>query len=305
MTKETATTVGIVGVIVAAVIAVITGIFLWANSVNVGAGEEVVLVKQPLLFGAEGVDPAKYSPGRVFTAPTTRAINVNMQPLQFELEFKDMMTSDGVPIDFHAALRVQITDSVQMIKDFGEKWYDRNVRIEFQNQIRQAVRQHGMNETAILTTAVDAINDKVHNAMVSYFKETNLPLKLIAVTMGRANPPDAIKNQRIETANQQQRVVSEKQRKLAEDQRKDAETSRANADNAYRNAMGLNPDQFIQLQQISMMRDACGRHIDELPQLSQKEKEPAKTAMRDMFTVPCTFIVNGSSLATTLNVPAK
>ena len=45
--------------------------------------------------------------------------------------------------------------------------------------------------------------------------------------MGRANPPDSIKNQRIETAAQEQRANAEKQRKLAEDQRKEAEQARA------------------------------------------------------------------------------
>jgi len=43
----------------------------------------------------------------------------------------------------------------------------------------------------------------------------------------RANPPDAIKNQRIETATQEQRIQTEQQTKLAEVQRKSAEEARA------------------------------------------------------------------------------
>jgi len=43
------------------------------------------------------------------------------------------------------------------------------------------------------------------------------------MTVGRANPPDAIKNQRIETATQEQRIQTEQQTKLAEVQRKSAE----------------------------------------------------------------------------------
>jgi hypothetical protein len=68
-----------------------------------------------------------------------------------------------------------------------------------------------------------------------------LPVTLINVTVGRALPPDAIKHQRIETAQQEQRVLTEGQTKLAEDARKAAEQSRADADNAYRNALGLSP----------------------------------------------------------------
>jgi methylphosphotriester-DNA--protein-cysteine methyltransferase len=77
------------------------------------------------------------------------------------------------------------------------------------------------------------------------------------MTVGRANPPDSIKNQRIETATQEQRVQTEKQIKLAEDQRKAAEESRAAADNAYRQAIGLSPEQYVQLKRIEMERAVC------------------------------------------------
>ena len=78
------------------------------------------------------------------------------------------------------------------------------------------------------------------------------------MTLGRANPPDAIKHQRVATAEQEQRQQTERQAKLAEDQRMEHERSRAAADNAYRLAMSLSPDQFIQLKSIEAMRDVCG-----------------------------------------------
>jgi hypothetical protein len=77
------------------------------------------------------------------------------------------------------------------------------------------------------------------------------------MTVGRANPPDAIKNQRIETAAQEQRVQTEKQIAQAEDQRKNAETARAAADNAYRQAIGLTPEQYVQLKRIEMEVKVC------------------------------------------------
>ena len=36
-----------------------------------------------------------------------------------------------------------------------------------------------------------------------------------------------------------------------------AERSRAEADNAYRESMHLSPEQFIQLKQIEMLKQAC------------------------------------------------
>src|SRR4030095_1357435 len=152
---------------------------------------------------------------------------------------------------------LQVTDSVSLITNFGERWFENNVQAEFANRVRQAVRKHGMNETAIQTTAVDAIDTEVSKAMEDYIAQAKLPLKLIDVTVGRANPPDSIKNQRIETAAQEQRANTEKQRKLAEDQRLQAELSRANADNAYRNQMSLSPEPFLRLRAIHMQRDVC------------------------------------------------
>jgi hypothetical protein len=84
-----------------------------------------------------------------------------------------------------------------------------------------------------------------------------LPVQLITLTIGRAIPPDAVKNQRIETATQEQRIQTEQQKKLAEDARAQPEQSRAKADNAYREAMQLSPEQFIQLESVKMMERAC------------------------------------------------
>jgi hypothetical protein len=115
-----------------------------------------------------------------------------------------------------------------------------------------------MNETAISTTALDDIDNEIHDQLVVFIKQKGLPVDLVTMTVGRANPPDSVKNQRIETATQEQRIQTEQQRKLAEDQRASAETSRARADNAYREAMGLSPQQFIQLETVKMQREVCG-----------------------------------------------
>jgi hypothetical protein len=37
------------------------------------------------------------------------------------------MSSDGVPLDFDAVIRLQVTDSVRLIANFGEKWFESNV----------------------------------------------------------------------------------------------------------------------------------------------------------------------------------
>jgi len=222
------------------------------------AGHEVVLIEKPWIFGHGGVDPEPVKAGRTITAVTTDGVDVSMQPIKFETELPDTMTADGVPITFHAIMVVQVTDSVTLIKNFGADWYKNNLEEQFKTMVRQAVRKRGMNETAISTTALDSIDAEIRDDLIAFFKDKNLPVKLITMTVGKANPPDAIKNQRIETAAQEQRIQTEKQTKLAEDQRRAAEQSRADADNAYRESMHLSPEQFIQLKAIEMQARVCG-----------------------------------------------
>jgi regulator of protease activity HflC (stomatin/prohibitin superfamily) len=222
------------------------------------AGHEIVLIEKPIIFGHGGVDPQPVRTGLTITAITTDGVDVSMQPMKFDTELPDTMTSDGVPITFHAIMVVQVTDSVTLIKNFGPDWYKNNVEEQFKTMVRQAVRKRGMNETAISTSALDEIDAEIRDNLIAFFKEKNLPVRLITMTVGKANPPDAIKRQRIDTAAQEQRIQTEKQTKLAEDQRKMAEQSRADADNAYRESMHLSPEQFIQLKAIEMQSRVCG-----------------------------------------------
>ena len=221
------------------------------------AGHEVVLIEKPLLFGHGGVNPEPVKTGRTFTAITTQGVDVSMQPRRFEANLPDTMTADGVPISFHAIITLQVTNSVDLVKNFGRDWYENNIEQPFGQFVRQAVRKHGMNETAISTTALDSIDEEIRANLTQFMHEKQLPVRLITMTVGRANPPDAIKSQRIETAAQEQRVQTEKQIKLAEDQRKAAEESRAAADNAYRQAIGLSPEQYVQLKRIEMELKVC------------------------------------------------
>jgi len=222
------------------------------------AGHEIVLVKKPWFIGHGGVDETPVKTGLSFGAITTEGVDVYMQPQKFETELPDTMTADGVPITFHAIMVIQVTDSVSLIKNFGGDWYRNNMEEPFKTMVRQAVRKRGMNETAISTTALDDIDGEIRDSLTAFIQAKALPIRLVTMTVGKANPPDSVKHQRIETATQEQRIQTEKQKKLAEDQRLQAEQSRANADNAYREAMHLSPEQFIQLETIKMQEEVCG-----------------------------------------------
>lgn len=230
----------------------------WIFSINIDAGQEAVLIDKPLIWGHGGVRPEPITTGRTYVWPTTSHVIVEKRPQQFTEHFDDLMSSDGVPLKFDAALRLIVLDSVPLVQKFGEKWYESNIEVEFRNRVRQAVRKHGMNETAISTIAIDAIDDEVTDAMEGYLVKAGIPVKLVKVTIGKANPPDAVKDQRIETARQEQRKNTEDKRKLAEDARKEAESSRAKADEAYLKELGLSSEQFVALESLKMQREVCG-----------------------------------------------
>lgn len=222
------------------------------------AGHQVVLVYKPMIWGHGGIDPDPVTTGRVYTAISTDGVDINMQPQRFDVEQPDTMTRDGVPVAFHAVAVIQVTDSVALVKNFGPDWFKNNLFQPWSTAIRQAVRKRGMNETAIEATAIDAIDEEIRASIVAFIAEKKLPVQLVTMSVGRANPPDSVKNQRVETAAQQQRIQTEAQRKLAEDARLQAEQSRAAADNAYREAMKLSPEQFLQLETIKMQHSVCG-----------------------------------------------
>ena len=243
--------------ILIAFVAVLAVSLMGCKSVAPDAGHEVVLVEKPMFFGHGGIDPEPVRTGRTFVAATTDGIDVNMQPVLFQQDLPDTMTADGVPVSFHAIMNIQITDSVKLISLFGPNWYANNLDAPFMSLVRQQVRQHGMNEVAISASAIDTIDAEITRGLNSFITSKKLPVQLITLTIGRAIPPDAVKNQRIETATQEQRIQTEQQKKLAEDARAQSEQSRAKADNAYREAMQLSPEQFIQLETVKMMERAC------------------------------------------------
>lgn len=222
-------------------------------------GEEAVLIAKPMFFGHGGVLKEPVKTGREYVAWTTDHVMVNMQPVNWQVPFDDLMTKDGVPIDFEASVVVQVKDSVTLIEKFGEKWFVNNIDRPFRSAVRDSVRKYGMNEVAIDTNAISAIDTEVEAAIKKHIVDHKIPIEIVSLTVGKANPPDSIKNQRIETASEEQRASTEIKRTKAEENRRAAEGARAVADNAYRQAMGLSGEQFVELERIKMMNQVCAK----------------------------------------------
>jgi len=119
------------------------------------------------------------------------------------------------------------------------------------------VKQHEMNDMAISQTAADTVARNVRVAAEKIVIASKVPIVITEMNVGRINPPDSVKSQRIETSAQEQRAITEQATKIAEMNRKEAEAARASADNTYREAMKLSPEQFIKLEQIKMLKQVC------------------------------------------------
>jgi regulator of protease activity HflC (stomatin/prohibitin superfamily) len=238
------------------------------------AGEEAVLIAKPWFFGHGGVGDEAIKAGLTYTSWTTSSVYVNVQPQMIKEHFVDIMSSDGVPLSFDSYTKFQVIDSVSLVKGFGGQyddikdehsddkipyWYAMNLQGPIRNIIRSAIKKHGLNEVAITYAADAELEAEIKPAINSYLLKMNIPIRLVDFSIGKANPPDAVRNQRVRTAAEQQRQITEHQTKLAEDARKAAEEARAAADNAYRLALGLSPEQFIQLESINMQKSVCGK----------------------------------------------
>ncbi len=248
-------------------IAAMASTLVACNRAAPDAGEEAVLIQKPWVFGHGGVVDEPVKTGLSFVALSTTPLYVNVQPQSFDIEFKDMMSSDGIPLDFHATLTLQVTNSVSLVKDWSgggyrdgtenKAWYHRNIQPPTNNYVRDAFKAHDMHSLAIEASGTAAVEESVKARLSRYITERNIPVRVLDFTLGRVNPPEEIRRQRVRTAEEQQRQETEKQTKIAEDNRKAAEQARAEADNAYRQAMNLSPEQFVDLERIKMTSHVC------------------------------------------------
>lgn len=233
------------------------------------AGEAAVLVRKPWFFGHGGVVQEPVTTGLVFIAMSTSVKYVNLNPQAFSIQFDDMMSQDGIPLSFDATLTVQVIDPVSLVQNFSgggatngtenTTWYANNIQPTLVNLVRDAFKTHDMNSLAITADGAIAVEADVKSKLIAYIAANHIPVKVVNFVLGRVNPPQGIKQQRTLTAEETQRKQTEIQTQQAEENRKLAETARASADDAYRQAMGLSPEQFVELQRIKMIHDVCAQ----------------------------------------------
>lgn len=235
---------------------VVSFLLLTLQRVKIDAGFEAVLIDKPFwtAFGKGGVRPEPLTAGAKWLWYTTEVVTVDLRPFQWTERFDDKVdgtiTSDNVPIDFNAYIKTRPVDSrtPELVARFGPDWYNKNLKEYFRTEVRDEVVKHPMTALTTRQDVLAKVQADVKKSVEDFVKKEELPIVVMEVIIGKAAPPDTIVAALADTAAQQQRAKTEDERAKAEINRKHAEANRAKADNAYREAIGLSPAQFLQLE---------------------------------------------------------
>jgi regulator of protease activity HflC (stomatin/prohibitin superfamily) len=236
---------------------------------SIDPGEQGVAVHHPWFASGGGVDDIAIEPGTKVVAWSTSVDKISTTPTAFEVNFIHM-PADGIPLEFHTTLRMQVTNAPELVKHWNgamtdkdgnesNYWFTGTIQPIYTNLVRQDVKQFTMQDLAFGQTAVDKIEADVTNKLNTFIQHNHMPVQLLSVTIGRASPPQEILDQRTATAEQQQREKTMEAQQKAEEARKGSELARAEADNAYRVQMQWTPEQLIETKRIDMLKEACSR----------------------------------------------
>jgi regulator of protease activity HflC (stomatin/prohibitin superfamily) len=233
------------------------------SRISTDPGTETVLIDKPYFFGHGGVRDESQKPGSSWFWWSTSGIIVPVVPIKLDERFDDLITAgDNIPVDFNSYLQLQINDPVSVIKKYGERWYDNNLKEQYRTIVRNAAKQYTMNQLLSDNQALQKLETAILDTTRKLVKDNGLPITVLDVNLGKVLPDGKILEEINETGRQKQRSKTMEAARVAEDQRKDAERARAAADNAYRNEMSLSPEQFIKLEEIKAKRvlfEKCGK----------------------------------------------
>ena len=227
--------------------------------VKVDAGCEVVLIKKPMFFGHGGVVKEPVKTGSVWVARTTEGLQLPVTPIQVNEPFNDMTTRNKSLVDFESAIKLRVTNTSKLIDTWGGDWYPNNIQSVYHRMVRDQVQAYTQDELMADKNVIKQIETNLELGLHELIKRLGMPIDIQDVVINKVLPNKPVMDEIDRTAAQQQRKNTENQRKEAEDARKGAEMSKAAADNAYRMQMGLNPEQFIQNENIKAFIIAADR----------------------------------------------
>lgn len=235
--------------------------FTSCHSVSVGTGEVAVLVDQPWFFGKGGIRQEVWGTGLQYTWPSTHSIMYKTIPITFEEHFENIVTKDNNPINFSVYIKISIKpDSAWYLQDkFSEEWYKQNISPRFRTKVRDKACMYEMFQLTSQREIVTSIEKELESEMKSYVCKIKMPLltEAFEVNVGSVQPQPEVLKEIAATAAKVQSQKTQIEEGKFQDERNISEGKRARADLAYMNKMGLNKDQFVQLETIKMYKESA------------------------------------------------
>lgn len=225
--------------------------------VAIEAGHEGVLVEQPFIFGHGGVDPVPSKTGRVWVVPTTKAIHVDVRPIQYAEHF-DILSAENAPVSFDAFLIAKVVEgrSPELIAKYGPNWYQNNVKEAFRTFVREEVQKYPLFQLTTDPTTRNKLQDAIaREVQTKLIEKQNIPVQLNRIVVGSIMPPKGVVQETTEIIVQEQRKITMAEFQKAEEAREKAERQRGIADRAYRESLGLSPTEFVDLRRIEVQKE--------------------------------------------------
>lgn len=215
-----------------------------------------ILVQRPYLFGSDGTQVLH--PGRHVIAESSSLYLMDATPHRFVEKFTNLTTKDksDVDFDFTFVMKIDPDKADVLYRGWGFEWYERNLEKEF----RRSIRNKGMSYDMSLITSDPKIAKEIEDHVIEecrdIIKELKMPIGLVSVSMGKAEPPKEVLDERSATAAAKQRENTLIQIGKNLDQEKENEGKRAVKDQEYMKKMNLSTTQFVQLEQLRVQEVA-------------------------------------------------
>lgn len=221
------------------------------------AGHEGVLVEQPLFFGHGGVDPVPTKTGRIWVAPTTKVVDVDVRPVQYSEHF-DIISAENAPVSFDAFLIANVIEgkSPELVSKYGPNWYANNAKEAFRTFVREEVQKYPLFQLTTDPTTRQKLQDAIaKEVQTKLIEKQGIPVRLNRVVVGSILPPKGVVEQTTQTIIQEQRKITMVEFQKAEESREKAERQRGIADRAYRESLGLTAPEFVDLRRIEVQKE--------------------------------------------------
>lgn len=225
--------------------------------VSPNAGQESVLVYQPMFFGHGGVEEDPVSTGSEWVAATTDHKEFPITPITITEDFTNMIPSDNTPVSFSAYLKCQIQQGKTplLYKNFSAEWYEHSLKASFRTMVRDKASAFKMFDLASKREISSQLEKDIFKDITAYAKSLNLPVEILQVSIGAITPPEQVLTETKLTAAQNQSILTQASRANAELSRKQAEINKADADKAYQNEMGMSVEQYLHLRQLEIEKE--------------------------------------------------